>query len=87
MQHVKWLHGLARSLPRPLHLTIRGGTDLAANLISSFPEITLVDSDSFMKTINRQEAYQSNRGLMWNQVSTTKGEALNDLFLHNTSSV
>jgi hypothetical protein len=49
-KHASWLVELARSVPRPLHLMIRGGAELRRSLNTTFANVTFLDTSVFMKT-------------------------------------
>lgn len=55
-QHSAWLCGLAANAGRPLHLIVRGGTVVFRQLARAFARVTVLETDSFMWTMKRQEA-------------------------------
>lgn len=73
--HVRHLTELARSAPRPLDLFVRGGTRKLAILRESFARVAVVDTDAYLRTVNRRRAYitMGNR-LRWGR-SPTKADA------------
>ncbi|MGA9866938.1 MAG: hypothetical protein WBQ75_10935 [Acetobacteraceae bacterium] len=55
-QHAAWLCGLAKNVGRPLHLVVRGGSELFRQFARAFARVTVLEADSFMWTMMRQEA-------------------------------
>lgn len=86
--HAKWLAGLASRVRRPLHLIIRGGTEVLPALVAAFEEVTVIDSSVFMKTMKRQRAVATgNVRVGWRSESTARGAPLDRLFAENLSVV
>lgn len=56
-QHAVWLQNLAAGVGRPLHLIIRGGIKAIPILSKNFHQITVAETNSFIKTIKRKKAY------------------------------
>lgn len=82
--HTIWLIELARRVPRPLHLVLRGGFQNAAALATAFSGITLIETDSFSKTRNRQEAFlTTNAGLGWRSTPLAPNTPLDSLLATN----
>ena len=82
--HVDWLVGLTRSVDRPLHLVVRGGTEFLSMLSEAFSGITFLDTSVFMKTMKRQRAQPREDGLMgWQKNPTDKGSPLDELLIEN----
>ena len=87
-QHALWLAHLASSVSHPLHLIVRGGTEILPILSGSFATITTLNSSIYMKTIKRQKAIvKGNWGLGWVPCPTRKDEPLDGLFEHNRATV
>lgn len=82
-KHAEWLEKLARSVDRPLALTVRGAAELLPRLSASFARITVIESTAFMRTMKRQRGRATNRGPTWSQALTPAGAPLDDLFDHN----
>ena len=55
--HTQKLTELARAIPRPLHLVIRGGSRVLPALADAFDECTFLETNVFMKTQHRQRAF------------------------------
>lgn len=84
--HVEWLVGLTRSVGRPLHLLVRGGTEFLPILSEAFAGITFLDTSVFMKTMKRQRAHRREDGIMvWQKNPTEKGAPLDDLLAENAA--
>ena len=82
--HANWLAELAASVDRPLHLVMRGGTEVVSVLAQAFAGITLLDTSIFMKTMMRQRAYPKNNfTLAWAGYPTKRGAPLDSLFEAN----
>ena len=87
-QHASWLGYLASSASHPLHLIIRGGSEILPLLCESFSTVTTLNSSIYMKTIKRQKAVvRGNSGLGWTPCPTKRGESLDRLFGHNRETV
>lgn len=87
-QHAAWLAQMAKSVGRPLHLVIRSGTRLLDSLMPSFARLTLLETDSFMKTIKRYRAVAArDSGLEWSSAPTDPNAPLDALSLYNRESV
>jgi hypothetical protein len=85
-QHVAWLSSLARSVGRPLHLSIRGGMDLLPQLSGAFASLTLIETSSFVKTMKRQRAsINAASRIVWSLDATEAGAPLDALLRHNMS--
>lgn len=86
--HINKLCELASKVARPLHLIVRGGSHRLALLRASFEAVTMLETDSFAKTHRRQRATLMPDGrVRWKRQTTSKGDPLDDLFLHNCSVV
>ena len=80
--HVEALCGVAESIGRPLTLIIRGGTGAIERLSSVFSTVILLDTTSFMKTVNRKRAAENTNGrLDWN--SDIASVSTDELLDHN----
>ena len=87
-QHASWLAQLASSVPHPVHLIVRGGSEVLPILNRSFSTITTLNSSIYIKTVKRQKAVvRGNSGLSWTPCHTEKSEALDGLFEHNRGTV
>lgn len=81
-QHVLWLCGLATSVGRPLHLLVRGGSDLLPELCAAFAGVTFLETTTFLKTMMRFRAIQ-NSTVDWWPYPTAVKQPLDDLFETN----
>lgn len=81
-RHAAWLIAFARAVNRPLHLLVRGGTDVLPQLCREFSGVTFLDSSAFLKTMMRQRAIKGQR-LYWWPTPTADGEPLDDLLAIN----
>lgn len=82
-QHIEWLTDLARIAGRRLTLVVRGGIAALPALARAF-DIVFLDTDVFMRSMNRQSAVRvGNARLRWEPTPTAQGEALDDLFERN----
>jgi hypothetical protein len=64
--HVEQLRHLADHVNRPLTLVVRGGFNALSGLRKSFAHITMVDSTTHMKTVNRKIAIaRANGRIQW----------------------
>ncbi len=87
-QHAAWLGALAAGVDRPLHLVIRGGTEVLPVLSAAFARVSLLETSIFMKTVMRQRAYpKGNAALGWQASPTATGAPLDDLFADNLATV
>jgi hypothetical protein len=84
-QHAAWLSALTQRVGRPLHLVVRGGTDVLPVLARAFAGVTVLETTSFMKTMNRQRV--SSDGRTAKAAPTPEGAPLDDLFLANTAAI
>lgn len=82
--HVQWLLALAARVGRPLHLVLRGGLSHAATLSNGFAGLTVLETDSFCKTMYRREAVLiSNTELTWRPTLSFINQPLDDLLAAN----
>lgn len=80
------LVNLGKNVGRPLHLVVRGGAPILTKLISSFGAVTMLDTTTSLKTIQRQYASLSTDGkINWEALPTPKNAPLDDLLAHNWS--
>lgn len=82
--HADSLAYLAESVDRPLAVLVRGGLAVLSELRSTFHAVTLLDTTSFMKTVNRKSGYWSKAGrLGWRDATGTMQYRLEQLLEHN----
>ena len=83
-RHAAWLCGLARDIGRPLHLVVRGGHDLLGRFAAAFAGVTVLETDSFIWTMKRQQAVlKGNSSIRRRPAPTEKGVPLDDLLAGN----
>jgi hypothetical protein len=85
--HVQMLSKLAKSINRPIELVLRGGVNELPILASAFSRVIVIDTSSFMKTINRKRALLFNGHLDWGNAPTEKDEPLDALLTQNISTL
>lgn len=86
--HAERLAQLALTTRRPLHLVVRGGTEIMPLLRSAFSSITLLETSAFMKTMKRQRAFIVSGGtLTWDPAPTAADEQLDKLLAGNVHTV
>jgi hypothetical protein len=82
--HAGWLADLAAHVGRPLHLVVRGGFIHLPVLAETFSGVTVLETNSFSKTMRRQEAVlASNAELGWRTKFSAANEPLDDLLAAN----
>jgi hypothetical protein len=81
-QHGIWLCGLASAVGRPLHLLVRGGTELLPELCRAFAGVTFLETTAFLKTMMRFRAIR-NDAVDWWPYPTAVKQPLDDLFETN----
>ena len=81
-QHALWLCGLAASVGRPLHLLVRGGSDVLPELCAAFGGVTFLETTTFLKTMMRFRAIR-NDTVDWWPYPTAVEQPLDDLFETN----
>jgi hypothetical protein len=81
--HMDHLGNLARQVPRPLHMIVRGGTGELRALRNTFAGITLIDTSAFLKTQRRQRLVLTGNGLTSMPAPTVIGTPLDDLLDEN----
>jgi hypothetical protein len=87
-QHAAWLCALAHRVERPLHLVVRGGSEVLPFLKAYFASVTSIDSRPFVKTLKRQRAFINAAGIIgWETAPTPLGAPVDDLFAYNTDLV
>lgn len=85
--HANQLSQLAAGVRRPLHLVVRGGIKVMGTLRRAFPEITLLDTTTFQKTMKRKRASISAGRLAWSDSPTMLMASLDELLSENWSIV
>ena len=84
-ERIKWhadhLVRLAATLDRPLHLVVRGGGRVMSRLAAAFPQLTILDTSAFFKTVNRQQAELTATGAVTWRLSPTDGAGALDALL------
>jgi hypothetical protein len=86
--HVDQLCNLALKIGRPMTLVVRGGGSRLHTLRQHFSGVTLLETESFSRTLRRRRAWISAEGkLRWAKSPTPVGAALDDLFAHNAKVV
>jgi hypothetical protein len=87
-QHAAWLCALAYRSERPLHLVIRGGSEVLPFLKSYFASVSTIESRPFVKALKRQRAILNGvRVIDWQRAPTPPAMPLDELFAHNVSCV
>lgn len=82
--HAAWLEQLARAVGRPLHLLVRGGTNVLPQLHQAYSGITWLDTTLYMKTVHRRRGTRSGATpIVWKAAPTRKGELLDGLWRDN----
>lgn len=73
---------------RPLHLIVRGGHGLLGTLAAAFAGLTVLESESFMRTMKRRRAVAVGvAGLAWRVNPTPHGASLDALFAANVEAM
>ena len=79
---------LGAAVGRPLHLVLRGGTQILPTLVAAFPNITVLETSVYVKTINRKGAsLTAEGGLQWSPSPTAPNEPIDDLLAENWQTV
>lgn len=81
-QHAAWLCDVANTVGRPLHLLVRGGSDLLPQLCAAFAGVTFLETTSFLKTMMRYHAVKGET-VGWWPYPTAARQLLDDLFETN----
>lgn len=83
-QHAEWLCKLGADVGRPLHLVVRGGTEVLPELVAAFAGITVLDTNAFSWTTHRRRAVLSDNGrVVPVKFLTEPGAPLDALFAEN----
>ena len=87
--HAEQLAKLAQGVGRPLHLVVRKiSGDVLPGLVSTFEQMTVLDTTSFIKTIRRQRANETACGTIdWKSSPTVPNAPVDELLTHNWSVV
>ena len=87
--HAARLADLAQAVGRPLHLVVRAaGGDILPKLISAFAHVTVLDTTSFIKTLHRQRAVETEAGgIRWDTSPTAPNAPIDELLTYNWSVV
>ena len=86
--HIEQLSVIRRIADRPLSIVVRGNANCIPRLQRIFEVVTFLESNSFMRTMMRQQAYVSNRKMLrWCTHATTEGESLDGLMDGNIATV
>lgn len=65
-------------------MILRGGTNVLPALTKAFPDITVLETSAFLKTVKRQRAKLNDKGLLdWTPSPTSSTEMLDHLFADN----
>lgn len=87
-QHAAWLTKLASEVGRPLHLVVRGGFSLLGTLISAFAGLTVLETESFMRTMKRRRGLPMGTArLDWLATPTERGAPLDVLYADNAAAM
>lgn len=81
--HAARLVELARAVPRPLTLIIRGGSTHLFELAGAFDRVIVSDTNPNMKAKFRQRASIVKGRIKWSKHTTTPGESIDDLLIRN----
>lgn len=84
--HIAHLLRFAADVARPLGIVLRGRS-VAPQLIHAFARVTLIETDSFTKTLRRQRATALGNDLRWSPNPTAQFEPLDELLAHNVANV
>ncbi|HEY6270450.1 MAG TPA: hypothetical protein VIX19_00475 [Terriglobales bacterium] len=92
VERTKWhadeLVRLAGTVDRPLHLFVRGGGKVFQTLATAFSAITLLETSAFIKTMHRQRATLTAKGMLsWSLSATDESEMLDKLLAENCRAV
>jgi Domain of unknown function (DUF4417) len=78
--HAEQLVDLAQVVGRPIHLIVRGGLNILSILDSAFPQMSIMETSIFIKTMKRQRAtLETPNSIGWIPAPTGKGELLDEL--------
>ena len=86
---VAQLTTLAHGVGRPLHLVVRAaGRNVLPRLVNAFDGTTVLDTNSLMKAVNRQRAFETPSGKIdWGTSRTAPNDPVDELLAHNWSLV
>ena len=87
--HADQLAKLASGVGRPLHLIVRKCSgNVLGGLASAFAQTTVLDTTSFIKTVRRQRAVETESGrIEWKACPTVPNAPIDELLAHNWSVV
>ena len=87
--HAEQLAKLAEGVGRPLHLVVRKiSGNVLPRLVSAFAQTTVLDTTSFIKTVRRQRAVETESGTIeWVSSPTVRNAPVDELLTHNWSVV
>lgn len=83
--HAARLVELARAVPRPLTLLIRGGTAHLGELGEAFHRVIVSDTNPHMKAKKRQRASMEDGRVVWRTHHTAPGETIDALLIENVA--
>lgn len=82
--HADQLLHLGAAVGRPLHLVLRGGTEVLPTIAKGFSDITFLETTTFSKTVHRQRATLKPDGTVsWSLSPTNVNEVLDNLLADN----
>ena len=82
--HLARLADLARRAERDLTIIVRGNPSVVAFLRLHYRKVIYIETTAFMKSLKRQRAERAgNNRLRWLSAPTSRGENVDDLFVHN----
>ncbi len=76
------LAAIQDAVGRPLHLLAIGGAQFTADLAGRLGRVTVIDSNPFMKAVNRQAFVRGDRP-SWQPCPTPKGQPVDDILAAN----
>lgn len=86
--HLENLIGVAAAAGRPLGLLVRGGIEFLPRMRAAFETVTVLETLTFMKTINRQRIELREGGRAhWRSAPTPRGAPVDQLFAVNRAGV
>jgi len=82
--HIDELRHLADRTDRPLALVVRGGLSALSALRQSYSQVTLLDSTTYMRTVNRiKGSIQQSGSITWKPAPERPNVNLDELLEHN----
>jgi hypothetical protein len=69
--HTQWLINVGIAAGRPLDLIVRGGIEVLPSLAAAFNRVSVLETWSFMKTMNRQRLVLGDGGRLRSRPSPT----------------